>query len=1056
MVDIPGNSTTTRTITVGGTTSDTLEVVGDHDWFRITLTAGQSISVALDGISLEDPYLRIYDASGNLLYENDDTNPGIDRDSLLAFTATYTGTYYIDVGAWDENYTGTYQLSVNTYTPPPLATADEIADQLVSGAWGGDEHHFNVTQGGSITVNLTALTAAGQTLARAALATWTDIIGVNFVEVSSGGQITFDDNEEGAFSSSNWSNGIISSSHVNVSTQWLADYGTGLNTYSFQTYIHEIGHALGLGHAGNYNGSARYPFDALFQNDGWPMSVMSYFSQEENSYFSGQGFDFNYLVTPMMADILAMSALYGLSTTTRTGNDTYFGNFYGAMCILDSGGTDTIYSPWGGPTQLINLNPGTFSNVGGYVGNLSIALGVTIENATSASGNDTLIGNGVDNVLDGGDGNDTLIGGAGNDTLIAIHGNDSLDGGEGIDTAVLGPAVSANLALGTATFGGGGSSTLTSIENLIGSSDNDTLIGSASANVLSGGFGEDLISGGDSNDTLNGEGYDDQLNGDAGNDILRGGTGNDTLNGGAGTDRAMYDDATAAVTVNLAQGVATTTNGSWDGTGTDALTGIENVTGSNFNDTITGNGAANALAGGAGSDILDGGAGADQMAGGLGDDILIVDNAGDVVTEASGEGTDEVRTSLAYTLGANLENLRLTGTGDVSGTGNALDNILRGNEAANALSGLDGADNLYGNGGNDTLDGGTGDDRLFGGAGNDTLIGGTGYDRMYGDVGDDTYYASDADDYAYEDAGEGVDQVFASVDHQLRANVENLTLTGTAGLVGKGNELGNAIVGNSGGNRLYGYDGDDSLNGAQGDDYLFGGNGNDTLEGGAGYDRMYGGTGDDFYIVNDATDYAYEYAGEGVDRVLASINHTLRANVEELELAGIADLRGYGNELSNQLFGNSGANLLYGRDGNDSLFGNSGNDILYGENGNDSLDGGSGLDRFYGGTGADAFTFRTGDFAGMSSATADRIHDFSALDGDKIDLGNVDANTGLAGDQAFAFIGAGAFTGTAGELRTQQISGNTYVQGDLNGDGAADFWIRLDGLHTLGSSDFVL
>ena len=87
------------------------------------------------------------------------------RDSLLAFTATYTGTYYIDVGAWDEGYAGTYQLSVSTYTPPPLGTVDQLADQLVNGYWGGDDHHFNVTQGGTITVNITGLTAAGQALA---------------------------------------------------------------------------------------------------------------------------------------------------------------------------------------------------------------------------------------------------------------------------------------------------------------------------------------------------------------------------------------------------------------------------------------------------------------------------------------------------------------------------------------------------------------------------------------------------------------------------------------------------------------------------------------------------------------------------------------------------------------------------------------------------------------------------------------------------------------------------------------------------------------------------
>jgi Ca2+-binding RTX toxin-like protein len=138
------------------------------------------------------------------------------------------------------------------------------------------------------------------------------------------------------------------------------------------------------------------------------------------------------------------------------------------------------------------------------------------------------------------------------------------------------------------------------------------------------------------------------------------------------------------------------------------------------------------------------------------------------------------------------------------------------------------------------------------------------------------------------------------------------------------------------------------------------------------------------------------------------------------------------------------------------LFGNAGNDILYGENGNDQLDGGSGLDRFYGGSGADQFIFNNGDFAGLTSSTADRIHDFSQAESDIIRLDGVDANSGLAGDQGFAFIGSGAFSHTAGELRYAQISGNTYVQGDTDGDGQADFWIRLDGLHSLVTSDFVL
>jgi Ca2+-binding RTX toxin-like protein len=156
------------------------------------------------------------------------------------------------------------------------------------------------------------------------------------------------------------------------------------------------------------------------------------------------------------------------------------------------------------------------------------------------------------------------------------------------------------------------------------------------------------------------------------------------------------------------------------------------------------------------------------------------------------------------------------------------------------------------------------------------------------------------------------------------------------------------------------------------------------------------------------------------------------------------------------LTGNSGANILYGGDGNDKLYGKDGADVLKGEVGNDWLEGGTGRDRFYGGTGADDFVFREGDFAGLTSSTADQIHDFSQADGDRVRLNLIDANSGVAGDQGFAFIGSGAFSHTAGELRYQQISGNTYVQGDTDGDGQADFWIRLDGLHALASGDFVL
>jgi Ca2+-binding RTX toxin-like protein len=416
------------------------------------------------------------------------------------------------------------------------------------------------------------------------------------------------------------------------------------------------------------------------------------------------------------------------------------------------------------------------------------------------------------------------------------------------------------------------------------------------------------------NNSIVGGSVAETINGGAGDDTLAGGGGLDTLIGGTGNDTYVLDFSQTVVIESVGQGIDTVKASQTftlpDNVENLILTGYLDVDG-------TGNSEDNTITGNDGDNVLDGGIGGlDSLIGGLGDDTYIVRHSTVTVTESPGAGTDTVKASVTFALGANIENLTLTGSNAIDGTGNSGDNTITGNARDNVL------------------DGGMG--------GLDTLIGG---------AGNDTYIVDRATITVIEGAGKGMDTVRASMGFVLGANVENLILTGSASINGFGNDLANVLEGNSGGNVLFGGDGADELYGGDGADYLLIDAADMGVSGDAGFDSAF---------VQTAAPVTLDMGASSIEWVQGHAGNDIFDAASQSGAVYIYGMGGddtlTGSAFGDYLDGGDGTDTLAGGDGADLMLGNGGVDILRGEGGDDSIielggdsviDGGAGFDSLF-------------------------------------------------------------------------------------------------------------